>query len=719
MPGRNAFATPTNVYPRNGAPVVLDSDDMLWTSFTNNSDAIAFVEYEFYDATTNEWLQTKYCKWFDDETFAITANRGDRYTFPFPKVNPTTGATFQNGYHYKYNITVYGCQPHEVAGGYTLQPNAVVTFASGEIYELIPDQYSSNCWFRIASGINKIIQPTYWDGDNAYVVHYETSNLIGCCYMRIGHERRMIVAYDPSSGTVVVQRAFSTLPEEGTQYYLDCNYISSSGSETEGSYDFYIRGNIESTTTATPVPWGLQCESTYKHPNLVGLENYRFKLYAMLGDDYINGEIGNPITGDDGNTLTDNQHIPIGIGIVDNLIHKRLIIGTEDDIGRVTSGEWGEITYYDSTTGIATIDRALSTYPAAGLPYTIDLSDRELIGDSGNCYSYHLHYNFPVYVLGDTETQEGMIFRLESILTTYEKQVLDKNLDVSVAMPQLDYDYGQVNNTYTIEQNAKHTVYLEFDPSVASDTRYFAIYRRETGRTMWRYLGFIHGDNTYIDYLVANNKSYDYLISKSVAEGVEYNPANEFKPYAFKNAANTSWDGWTITAIYPCESDYIDDTIDNIRQKKKNTSPLESFVCNKTPYKVGDTWTFVASIDSGEIINNVNRNLHVGTSRYPTVTRGSNNYQSGSFSADLLTIECPTEEIYDNIQKVNKWIEFINDDCLFILKSDKGDVWIVSISENTSRSYDESVNPILTKVSYSWIEIDDPDNIQIIETANE
>ena len=716
MPGRNAFATPTNVYPRNGAPVVFNGDNQFFCSFTNNSDSIAFVQYDFYDALTNEWLLSKYCRWVNEDTFSITSNRGDRYSMDFDRHDETTGMDFINGYHYKYRITLYGCCPHEVAGGYTLQPNAIVTFASGEVYEAI-----SQTQFYIASAINKIRIPVYWE--YPYVTEYPDvrDNMIACCYVRIGHEKRMIIAYDRQSGFIKVETPFSFVPSEGMQYYLDCNYISSSGSETEGSYDFYVRQNINATVSATPVPWGLQCASTYSHPDMVGLENYQFKLYAMFGDACINGVVGNSITGADGNTLTDNQHIPIGAGITNNLIHKRLIIGTSDDVDqRVTSGEWGEITYYDSSNGIATIDRALSTYPTAGLPYTIDLSDRELIGDSGNCYSYHLHYNFPVYVLGDLEKENGnMTFRLESVLTTYEKQVLDKSLDVSVAMPQLDYDYGQVNNTYTIEQNARHTVYLEFDPRVASDTRYFAIYRRETGKTMWRYLGFIHGDNTYIDYLVANNKSYDYLISKSVVEGVEYNPANEFKPYAFKNAANTSWDGWTITAIYPCESDYIDDTIDNIRQKKKNTSPLESFVCNRTPYKVGDTWTFVASIDSGEIVNNVNRNLHVGTSRYPTVTRGSNNYQSGSFSADLLTIECPTEEIYDNIQKVNKWIKFINDDCLFILKSDKGDVWIVSISENTSRSYDESVNPILTKVSYSWVEVDDPDNIQIVETANE
>ena len=81
----------------------------------------------------------------------------------------------------------------------------------------------------------------------------------------------------------------------------------------------------------------------------------------------------------------------------------------------------------------------------------------------------------------------------------------------------------------------------------------------------------------------------------------------------------------------------------------------------------------------------------------------------------MLEIECPSGNIIDNIQKVKRWDKFINDDCLFILRSDKGDVWIIAISENTSRSYDESVEPILTTASYSWTEVCKAEDIQIIQ----
>lgn len=709
MSGRNAFATPTNVYPKNGQSVVMDSNDMYYMSFTNNSDAIAFVRFAIYDATTDEWIRSVFCRWFNSQTFSITSNRGDSYYMGLER-DPLYAKELIDGRHYKYNITLYGCYPHEVAGGYTLQPNCTVNFASGEIYEVL-----SSTQFRISPGIYKIEVPIYWS--DPYVSHYPdvTENLIGCCYMRIGHEERMITSYDISTGLVEIFTPFS---EEyvgtGVQFFLNCNYISTSGSESEGTYDFYVRQNIQQVTDVYPVPWGLQCASTYSHPNRVGLENYRFKVYTLIGDGYINGTIQSPTTGADGNSNADNRHIPLETGIVDNLINKRILIGKIEQAGqRIQYGEGGEIVNYDSRSGIATLRQSLSTFPTAGLPYTIDLSDRQLLSDSDNCYSYHLHYNFPVYTLGKH-------FQIETILTTYEKQTLDTCINISVPVPENDFDYGQVNDEYYIGDYYggiyTHNIYLEFKDSLANDDRFFGIYRRETGKTVWNYLGYIYKGNSYIDYLAANNTNYDYLISRSVSENTtDYNPANEYKAHAFENAVKTAWDGWTITAIYPCENEYISDTIDNVRQSKSLSDTLKQYVCNKTPYKVGETWTFVASIDSGEIVTNNGRTMHVGTSTYPSITSTNNRYHSGSFSTDILTIGCESVEIQDNIQRVNKWIKFINDDCLFILKSDKGDVWIIAISENTSRSYDESVEPILTKVSYSWVEVDLPENIQIIQ----
>ena len=100
---------------------------------------------------------------------------------------------------------------------------------------------------------------------------------------------------------------------------------------------------------------------------------------------------------------------------------------------------------------------------------------------------------------------------------------------------------------------------------------------------------------------------------------------------------------------------------------------------------------------------------------FRSVSGTNNKYETGSFTTQLVTLDCATDKIYDNIEKVKKWTQFITDDCLFLLKSDKGDVWVVAISDNPSRQYDESVDDIITTISYSWTEVDSPDNIQIVE----
>ena len=52
-------------------------------------------------------------------------------------------------------------------------------------------------------------------------------------------------------------------------------------------------------------------------------------------------------------------------------------------------------------------------------------------------------------------------------------------------------------------------------------------------------------------------------------------------------------------------------------------------------------------------------------------------------------------------------MEFISGDNPFILKSDKGDVWMINIVNSPSRSYDETIEPILTKIRYEWAEVQD------------
>lgn len=230
----------------------------------------------------------------------------------------------------------------------------------------------------------------------------------------------------------------------------------------------------------------------------------------------------------------------------------------------------------------------------------------------------------------------------------------------------------------------------------------------------------------YTDYLAGNNREYEYLVSRTARPSNTYDPALNYQPYEIDGVI-TAWDGWTITAITPY-TDYIkqyaksDKVVGKYarhltKEEVRTTDDFSilSMVFAKEPYVVGETWKFISDIDSGDIAYNLGLNVHVGTSALPTVTRTNNKYQSGSFRTRIMSLECPTGEIYDNIEKVDRWNRFITGDNAFILRSDKGDVWIVAISDNPSRTYDETFNPILTSVAYSWVEVAKPEEIEIIQ----
>lgn len=763
MSSRSSFATPTNVNPKNGGTVVFNEDNEAIFTFTNNTDSLMFVGFNFYNLDAEGISTYDVINWHYSAAEPVTIiNRGETYRAVLYRKramfenseNEDEIWNFEIGGHYGYNITLFSAYPREQSGETVYLPNANVKFASGKLLGV-----TSETQVTIAKELY-IPTPVYYGEVTSgglttweFTEYPQMNTYIVCaCYIEIYGKQAMITSYDPSTGEATLFTALTPIRvsptvaftelASGMHYNLYCNFISSSGNSSDGAYDLYVRHQILTAANANPVPGAYRCQCLYTHPDDIGLEKYRFRVYRLdygEGTQYINGLIGTYLDDNDQYIGADRRHIPIEKNIATDIKNKQILLGSIGQTGRLSSGEWGIIINYDKVTGIATLDRELSNYPAKNRPYTIELCDRVLMADSNDCYSWHTTYNFPIYTFGQT-------LQIETILTSYEKQTLDSCTTITVAEPELTFDYGQVNDDYSIEANpTNQTVELTFSDNLITDTaqndRFFALYRRETTEVgakenPWQYLGFIRDGKTYTDYLAANNTSYDYLISRTVEyinsyddppvdilHEYDWNPAEEAKAYAFDNAVATKWDGWTITAIYPCEGNYITNPMQAVREDNGHyimyngsyRATIAQFVCSKTPFKVGDTWSFFAAIDSGEIVHNLNRTVHVGTSTYPSVTGTNNKYQSGTFTTDILSLECPSGTIYDNIEKVNRWNKFITDDCLFILKSDKGDVWIVAISDNPFRSYDESVADIITKVSYSWTEVASPDEIQIVE----
>jgi len=696
---RNALATPTDVFPRNGNVVVFDENDEFPFSFTNWCDALAYFALTVYDAVTNEQVRELVAYTFNPNTEEhYTYQRGDTINSYMGRIafdDPNT--ELKSGHHYKYKITLYSCLPNE-SGGYANIPNCVVPYASGITF----DRYSGH-HLSIGRNIANCKAPSYW-GDSGMI--------IGCSMLRIGNEERMVTRYEPETGYVWVDRDFTfeepiTDEKRFVPYTLYCNYISTNGNESEGSYDFYVREGIGSTTSAKLVPLGLRIKNTYQHPNNVGLENYRMKVYQLDSDSVLSGYTQS-------SDLTSLTSVKIATGITQNLIGRNITFALSSGTisGDVNDGYKSTIIGYNYNTGMLYLNQPLPVMITENTKYTIDLSSPMLIGDSDSVYNYHLHYSFPIYPYGET-------YQMETTLTTYEKQQLTLSKKFTLSDPELDSVISGSSIVIDVQNQNVNISVLQDSTTIRYPFDGYNIFRKDSDKHLWNYIGFmpiIEGQNTihFTDYTAGNNSEYDYSFVRGIADVAiaDYDPAINYKPYNIESV-QTKWDGWTITALHPFK-DYVKNYIESDPMTLKDTNILTT-VFAKTPYVVGETWHFLSAINSGDITTNLGINVHVGTSAYPTVTRTKNKYQTGSFTAHILELECPSTNIIDNIDKVKQWDKFINDDCLFILRSDKGDVWVIAISENTSRSYDESVEPILTTASYSWTEVCKAEDIQIIQ----
>lgn len=69
---------------------------------------------------------------------------------------------------------------------------------------------------------------------------------------------------------------------------------------------------------------------------------------------------------------------------------------------------------------------------------------------------------------------------------------------------------------------------------------------------------------------------------------------------------------------------------------------------------------------------------------------------------------------YDDDEKMVLWKQFLQDQKVKLLKSPKGDMWVVSISEQTSRDIQYNSVSYPTTISFNWQEIMDKDKISII-----
>jgi hypothetical protein len=211
--------------------------------------------------------------------------------------------------------------------------------------------------------------------------------------------------------------------------------------------------------------------------------------------------------------------------------------------------------------------------------------------------------------------------------------------------------------------------------NAGGSTRY---YRTDlnTGKTVR-----LTGKEVQFDFKVSTKGNYEYTT-------IPYN-ATTGQPYLRSIShcnVKTNFDGYFISALEPN---------------------------GENSYTLTDTWKFICDIENTTVAQNLGNVLQVGYSKYTTMSSTEVNYMTGTLSGYVGYFNCCDHKYHDDISLVRAWREFISAPHPFLLKSQKGDVWVVNIVESPSVEYQEDYYKIPTRFTFSWAECADVDNIQI------
>lgn len=349
---------------------------------------------------------------------------------------------------------------------------------------------------------------------------------------------------------------------------------------------------------------------------------------------------------------------------------------------------------------------------------------RRLVSDSGNIYAQNIQYEFwypyrhdvanpPMYgdnstdyykVVCEVVTQNGTLYQTEEVfelapITPEETSTPDdfKLYDFKVywdsALGSVTYrisGYGSKTstNSYTIFRTnveSEETVAMRFFyVSTDVDDNYARIGRDITApcRGKYRYsIGFFLMGR-FVRMELRDDSPY-------IGGGYLPNANIEINEYAY----------------YIVDLDYFPDT-DSVYHPTARDD-------EKLTFKPKSIWKFVGDIQDTTVTNNLDRVTHVGYNRYIASTSTETNYMSGTLSAMLGYVDCATKKYFDTIALVRAWRTFITQQKAFLLKSQKGDVWVVNITDNPSTQYSEMLRELPTTFTFSWAEVYSIDDIEI------
>lgn len=571
-----------------------------------------------------------------------------------------TADTFVNGHSYKYRINLYQ-HLHDI-------------FVMEGTVRNITEIGLTDTQIPITYGITEIENPI------KYVIN-DIETIIGSCYIEIDNgtirERRMIINYNPNLkyGTddgygnydyrtyVTISAPFSIKPTEGTKYKIFKNYITTPEYYFECTQTPVIVPDVKLSTRSGII----ECNANYFQANGVSISNYQYSLYkkyenhVILETDVAENENGNEI-----NIYLQDQQ---GERRIDE--GNYITISYTDTENNYDISETRIVNSYNLSANYITVKQGFSFVPTAGMKVKIFSGTMQLVSQSEKIYNQTLKYKFDdilrnvdFKIVLKVQTQNGMIVENEYNGIFY-------SVDTSKDNPMTFKCYtDNQNNDIRIEHSS--VVLIEREDIVT----------HEIQRVHFNY----HPKH---DYLAASNKQYIYHLIDMVQQDDEWVYGSSYT----STIQSPVWCDWALYGLME-HNDYN--------------------ALNKQTYSVTDLWKMNINANEDAITQNINRNIHVGLTAFPKIITNNNNYRSGSFSCDISELNSVSKHFEDTIYKVEAWRKFITSHELFLLKNPKGDVMIVSITDNPTTQYNYKTKLMQTTINISYTECMDISDIAIV-----
>ena len=540
-------------------------------------------------------------------------------------------------------------------------------------------------------------------------------------YIKIGDEMRRItdykVSYDSTADNTQYWLSFQPpLPKDpsvNTPVEFYTNYIVTPW------YDFKCRHTptAELTVARNPDTGFLKCTSSYSQLDGISLKSYNFSVFnnsrskcvATTNNQYSyrqewefplptitgNYTVDALLTSQDNDTVGISKKISSGKYFLKNI--STIETNDEDHSIRV---DWSE---NDFTSGLGDVGEYYNVYRKIddgkknikasddfvfiGTTQSLGITDYTAGNNQSYCYQVENSGENNIHTLLDL---------------TFAEQSFNSE-------PQTNTPFASENYSYTSSISSTTGVYS--NPFVMPNGKYhinvisqskpsnmeLVIYNPYYGCYGYGDNGYVDldwekiDDNYYVcDFEIKTDYQQNYVMLGDPSKNMGRWSALDIQlyqitpyTYLYTDPITTNWDGWSISAL----------------TQIKDFHGLHQ-------YEIGDTWRFYAELNEPTITMQNDFQVHNGTAQYGQISRGNNNYDSGTFTSNIIEMECPDKIIYDDIDKIQKWKKFIYDNEAFLLKSSKGDVWIVGITDSPTRQYEQGMNEP-TIVSYNWVEIDD------------